>query len=405
MVATLKTTSQLIVRARSCFQTLAWQHPFFGLPAARVCIRVATVVGTTVVNTAAVDERGTVYLNPVFCWKLTKPEFMFVLAHEIMHLLLFHFARQQGRKEKRWNRATDRAINFGLVHIGLSRPAVGLMPLDQSHNGFTSEQLYEVEPEIENGAGGALPHVTGGCGVISAPIAGPSGEGETPTPRSASEVRRNWRKTANAAIRAALSAGDQAGDVLGSVLQTPPSRVKWSHILRNAFSRALSAHGCDDVSYTRRHRRSFDSMFILPGGITYKALVAVVVDTSGSVSDESLAQAVSEVEAIAKQQSIAIFLVTHDAVVQHAKWLLPGVSRTMIARTMIGRGGTLYTPAYQAVEKAAKRFDHVVHLTDGMPCEAWPTRPKNCRRLVVALIGCKQAGAVPINARVIEAEI
>jgi len=403
-------SEQLIKRARALLFGLGWRHPFFLLPSQKVYIRVSNFI-----ETACVDASGCMYLNPQFCGNLSDEHFCFVLAHELMHLLLFHFARRANRKHKRWNRAGDRVINQGLLNIGLKMPPQGLLPQDNDHKDFTAEEMYEVEPEHDgdNDAPGTgnMPGATGGCGVLppqSSDGEQAPGEGEAPSDGhfpNESESARQWRQMAAQAEHNARSAGDKAGDILGRILHVPPSRVKWQHILRGACARAIAEHGRDDVSWTRRNRRSFGGEFILPGGVTFRAMVAVAVDTSGSVSDESLEQALSEVEAISTAMRVAIFLVTHDAEVHYAGWIKPGVRRTALAKTMIGRGGTLFTPAYEAIEKAARRFDHAVHLTDGLPCEEWPERPNNCRKLVVALIGCKATSNCPEDATVVEAEI
>jgi predicted metal-dependent peptidase len=359
-----------------------------------------------------------VYLNPSFCDQLSDKQLTFVLAHEIMHLLLFHFGRRMNRKPFRWNRAADRAINFGLVQIGLEMPPMGLLPTDPAHNEYTTEELYEVEEEQPGDDGqaslGKMPGATGGCGVL--PPQGGDGdgdddgaEGEAPEDGAAfpstAESARTWRQLAHSAEQNARSAGDCSGDLLARVLRVPPSKVAWTAVLRNACARAIAERGNDDVSWQRRNRRSFAGDFILPGGITSKALVAVAVDTSGSVSDEDLEQALSEVEAISRATGVAIFLVTHDAEVHFADWIRPGTRRAALAKTLIGRGGTLYTPAYAAIESASKKFDYAIHLTDGMPCETWPERPRNCRKLTVALIGYASRKEIPEFADVIEIEI
>jgi predicted metal-dependent peptidase len=410
-VITMQTPAdQLIKRARALLFGLGWKHPFFLLPSQKVYIRVATLVPT-----ACVDASGCMYLNPQFCGQLSDEHLTFVLAHELMHLLLFHFARRSNRKPQRWNRAGDRVINHGLTSLGLKMPPQGLLPEDSAHYEYTTEEMYEVEDEQESDSEcpqpSNMPGATGGCGVLPPQASDGDqspGEGEAPTDGKFPDEReaaRNWRQMAAQAEHNARSAGDKAADILGRILHVPPSRVKWQHILRGACARALAERGRDDVSWSRRNRRSFGGEFILPGGITYRAQVAVAVDTSGSVSDESLEQAVSEIESISAATRVAIFLTTHDAEVHYAGWVRPGARRDAVAKTMIGRGGTLFTPAYEAIEKASKKFDHAVHLTDGMPCEEWPERPRNCRKLVVALIGCKATSEVPADATVVEAEI
>lgn len=401
-------STELVKRARRVLIAYGWQNPFFLIPSARVSIRQSDHV-----LTAAVTEDGIVFLNPKFCDPLDDKGLLFVMLHELLHLLLVHFKRIAGREHHRWNRATDRAINQTLVVMGHKPIDGSLLPLLQQYRDYTSEEHYEVEPRTEGGGGGGgggsgpgAIQPGAGCGVE--PAHDPNqGEGEAPTSedKTQEQIAASWREAAVQAKNIARQAGDKHGDILARLLEVPPSRVKWSQILRGAMARAIAEHGHDDVSFRRINRRSHDSAFILPGGITYRARVAIIIDTSGSVSDESLAQAVSEVVTISNAVSVSVFLVTHDAAVQFSGWIRPNVRASAVKDKLRGRGGTMFTDAYRTVERVGSRFDGMVHLTDGEPCEKWPEKPVNVRKLVVALLGCKSRHAIPEGAIVVEAEL
>lgn len=381
-----------------------------------------SVRGDWTIPRAGVDPRGIFYGNPLFFKQLNDDEAKFVLAHEVMHLLMLHFGRQGSRKHKRWNRSTDRVLNHSIRSIGLTPPDGALFPLAKEHEEYTAEEAYEVEPEQTGDETPydfhSVPSPGAGCGAMTRGGDGDGdddkegdlpGEGQTPsggvpTMVEAARIWRNAAAQAQAQARA-TGAGSNTGDLLARILDVPPSRVKWSALLNGMCHRALAQHGRDDVSFTRRNRRSFDSDFILPGGVTYCAQVAAVVDTSGSISDESLAQAISEVESISAATNVAIYLVTHDADVQWQGWVHPGTRRGIVANAFTGRGGTVFAPAYAAVEEASKRFDGLVHLTDGEPWDPWPERPRNVKKLIVALLGCKSQHSIPEEATVVEAEI
>jgi predicted metal-dependent peptidase len=406
----------LIERARRVLFALGWKgSPFFLIPQTKVKIRVADFI-----STACVDPRGLIYLNPGFCEKLSDDELKFVLAHELMHLLMLHFGRQGSRKPRRWNRGGDRAINYALTTIGLVAPESALLPLLPAHQNYTAEEFCEVEPEQQNDsqpyAMADAPLPCAGCGPMKG--SGDSedelpGEGEAPGNGhlpSNNEAARIWRQIAassQAIVRSAQAsgAGTNTGILLARLLDVPPSRVKWAQLLRGACARAQAQAGRDDSSWSRRNRRSFGGPFILPGPISYSVAVAAAVDTSGSVPERSIAQAVTEVQKIVETSNVPIYLVVHDAEVQWQGWVKPGTRRTQIENVMTGRGGTLFTPAYAAVENAGARFDALVHLTDGMPCEPWPEKPSNVRKPIVALIGAASLTAIPANFKVVEAEI
>jgi hypothetical protein len=66
-------------------------------------------------KTAAVDGTN-MFIDPNFFDSLTERQIMFVVAHEVMHCALFHFARMQGRDGFRWNVAGDYEINLLLSY-------------------------------------------------------------------------------------------------------------------------------------------------------------------------------------------------------------------------------------------------------------------------------------------------
>lgn len=404
----------LIKRCKSQSMSLGWKTPFF-LPAiARIEFRCSTLLPT-----AWVDLRGRVYFNPHFAQSLKDSELRFVIAHELMHLLMLHHDRRGHRDQLKWNLATDRIINLTLKKVAetigsgtFTMPASGVIA-DESQAEWTAEQLYQVEEEPSDAmkqafGAGAIP-VGQGCG----PVSNGSGNDADDGPKNDSghalddnALRRQWREVSAQAQMSGRQAGDTAGNLLAELLDVPPPKVRWSEVLRGALYRAIAEAGRDDVSWSRRSRRSTTEI-ILPGGITYRCKAAVVIDTSGSMSDEDLARAVAETTAIVNNCRVPVFLVVHDHKVQEACWIRPG-ARTVVhenlKKRMKGRGGTSFDEAYERVEKEPGKFNVLVHLTDGEVGD-WPDRPSSVRRLVVALIGSASKEGVPTDARCIEVEL
>lgn len=385
---------QRIDRIRKVLLRTGWQHPFFLIPAQRIRLRIDE--GT---KTASIDTRGVVRFRPEFLDSLGDPELAGVICHEIMHALMNHAARRGSREPMRWNRAADRAINRALSESGITLPTGALLP-DYGQQDWTAEQLYDAEPETPEGDDGDAPGPGQGCGQDPAGD-DDSSEGEPHDGDPPSE--RDWNETA---VQAASMAGDKKGArALVGALERPPAKVRWRDVLRGACARAIAAHGFDDVSFRKLSRRSGE--FLLPGPIAYRALVAVAIDTSGSVPDAALETALGEVCEISRlTPEVAFYLVTHDAEIQWSGWIRGGKRGDATIRGAIkGRGGTLFDPAYRAIEGAGRRFDAMVHLTDGEPCDgSWPAKPRNVRRPVAALIGCASRGQVPSDWRVIEVE-
>ena len=74
------------------------------------------LVYTYEVNTAAVDGTN-IFISPKFFAPLTQAQITFIICHEIMHCVLLHTARMNGREPDRWNVACDYEINLLLSNI------------------------------------------------------------------------------------------------------------------------------------------------------------------------------------------------------------------------------------------------------------------------------------------------
>jgi predicted metal-dependent peptidase len=264
------------------------------------------------------------------------------------------------------------------------------------------------------------PHVGCGCGVKAPPKREDEDEGvaredqeqgpgqglgsDGPSAEDLRNARKECAAQAKAMARMGHGQGSGAGDALAKLLDTPPARVRWDQVLRGVLTRALAMHGRDDVSYSLPNRRTKPWGPIFPGEVAYKAKVAVVIDTSGSMSDAALSRCVAETVGIIKATGVRAFLVTHDDGVQWQGWIAAGAPVGQIKAACKGRGGTSFGAAYRAVQDEG-RFDALVHLTDG-GVGHWPETPEGTRGLVVGLIGTYH-DAIPKDrhgVRVIEVE-
>lgn len=401
------TAKPLPEKCRSLLLRLGWRSPWFLPAAARV-----TIVESSDIETACVSLDGIVKVSPKFAAEISEAELTGVLAHELSHLMLYHHNRVGSREHDRWNRATDRAINETLRQGGISLPKWALYP-PTGKESLSAEELYEIEKvEPSDGGGEDKPMAGGGCGVErpGCNLGEVEGEAGDPTTKKGGtrvslgddgkQHERQWRETA--AQAKSLSRGTYAGSAFAKLLEPPKCRVRWDQILRRQFSAAVAKHGNDDQAWHRRGRRSPVDGPQVPGTIAYKATAAVVIDTSGSVSDEALNHAVANTIAIGKSLGVKVYLVTHDSEVQWRGWLhqmTPG----KIAPALSGRGGTDCRGAYRAVGDVKARFDTMVHLTDGDIMS--PDKPRNVGRVVIGLVGCKVRSMVPKYATAIDAEV
>ena len=131
-------------------------------------------------------------------------------------------------------------------------------------------------------------------------------------------------------------------------------KVNWRQILRS-FSASCRS---DEVRRTwmRPNRR-------LPGRLKGKVSeekleIIVIVDSSGSISDQMLSQFSAEISGMAKEGS-KVTVIECDAKVHR---VYPFKDRI---ESVQGRGGTAFTPAFEHIAQNKLWADAIIYLTDG----------------------------------------
>jgi predicted metal-dependent peptidase len=360
-----------------------WYHPFFLPPLSQVTFTERTDMPETMM----IDPEGNLYFHPKDFDRLGDAERAGSVFHELMHPLSRHAQRRGERKQGLWNIAADMTINQFLRTCNVKLPADVYYPPSGMED-LSAESIYDRlkdDPEWQkkgaaaeaaigvNGKG--TPGVGKGCGCQPSKDGSVGGEKEV-----------DWAKAAAQASAQARKAGQGKGDAFIKVLLGRPPGIDWGRYVKGVAQQALSSHGRDQQTMSRRNRRSPQNI-IYPGWMAVRARVCVVIDTSGSVSDAMLARAIVHAVALGQVSGLRVFLVIHDDGVQWAGWLA-GVTPDKVMRTFRGRGGTNAHEAYRRVAQERTTFDALVHLTDGEL--SWPEKPANVRKMIAAIYGGEQ---------------
>ncbi len=189
------------------------------------------------------------------------------------------------------------------------------------------------------------------------------------SPTAAEAIRR----TVAIEYQANPGRGDLPGDWGRWVSLILDPVVDWRNVLRAAVRRGLGwANGHTEYTYTRISRRQAAAgAVILPALRRSVPRVGIVVDTSGSVDDGLLAQALGEVDGVLATLGVAdpqVSVLAVDAAVQ----AVTAVRRADAVR-LAGGGGTDMALGIQAAQELRPRVEVIIVLTDGQT--GWPAHP------------------------------
>lgn len=339
------------------------------------------------VPTMGVDRYWRCYVSPAFVERTPVPDLASVLVHEVSHLIRDHHGRSDrfarahdltGPAERlRMNIAADAEINDDAFGDGLVVPRGAVLPaaLGLDSGKLMEEYLREFRLGRHTQDMAWLDCGSGADGLDRAWELGPDG---------ADALSDQDREAAR--FRVAQGIAGRPGTASAGwrrwaeqVLHPPQP---WRDLLGAALRAATAAGGIgDDYTYGRPARRAAALPgLVLPSLRRTPPRVAVVIDTSGSVSDTDLGSALLETAAITRAVGGRRDLVTVISCDAAAHIAAPVCRATAIP--LIGGGGTdLRTGFTQALRT---RPDVIVALTDGFT--PWPDTRPPCRT-VVGLFG------------------
>ena len=376
------------------------EHGIEGLAAARLWAAtkfpyLATgVFGAQVIadrgsGTVSVDESWRMRADPEVTADWTPAQLGSVLIHHVCHLLRTHGERAQGAgvrpdEAADWIRAADAEINDDLVPAGLELPGHPVLPRDlRAEDGLLAEQYFA--GIRRHAAGAAENQARSGqwldCGSGADGIPRP-GQGEGGLPRWQADLLR--RQVAQDVIAHGKQPGTVPAGLLRWAEEVLTPKVNWRAVLAAELRRAVAeVSGAVDYSYRRPSRRSaVAGPVILPALRRPVPEVAVVCDTSGSMTEDLLAMVLAEVEGLLRALGLA-----RQVRVLACDTAVAPVQRVSSARQveLIGGGGTDMGAGIGAAAALRPRPAVTVVLTDGYT--PWPAAAPKGMRVVVGLLG------------------
>jgi predicted metal-dependent peptidase len=248
--------------------SLVTQHPFF----ASILMKRQLIEDETI-PTAAVDQRNQIYINPTWFNTLSVEEVVFVLAHEIGHVIGQHATRRGARTPKKWNIAGDAWINDMLKAADIGTPIKGCVQMDGSKD-ETVDEIYNKLPDDPTGDG------PGGTGndIIE--------RGSPLTPEEATRIDAETRVEIAQAAQAAKAQGKMPTALAKIIADLIDPGTPWHEILE----RYMTSYVRGDYSWSRPNRRFADIAYLpSTGKVAEMGEIVLQVDVSGSINQRELA--------------------------------------------------------------------------------------------------------------------
>lgn len=329
-------TQKLLEKAKI---SLILNEPFFASAALQMEYQEDTTIETAFTNGLVI-----VY-NPDFFTELKQEERVGLIAHEIMHIIMLHHLRIDGRDIEQWNAACDFAINPILQNSGITIPEGGL--INSQFEGLSAEEIYNrlntnKQPRQNEG---------GGKGANFGNVVKPPKE----------EDLKELEQRAKQMALDAYNAGKQAGNLPQGMQQIIKDLVEPKQNWKEILNRFVSEVVRNDYTWVKPNPR------YLPAGMYLPALesleigkIAFAIDTSGSINNNLFCEFLSEIREAMSLFHVPVTVIHCDSKIQRVEQLTEDDKITPV-----GGGGTAFQPVFDYVNKEMEDAKAIIYFTDG----------------------------------------
>lgn len=331
-------------------------------------------------ETACTDGRK-IYFGPSFLNNLNDDELDFIMMHEVMHCALQHCTRESGRDHETFNIACDIVVNSNILlsnngnlqSITLSKYGESMHRTPKGEEGwnYSAEEVYEMLPDkLKKKASKGNGQGQAGTGKPGEGSGDWDDHSRWNTADDDGTLKDEWSKNLLDACESVSARSDAKARGLipkcvdRILLELRAPQTDWRTILNDFVQEEIT-----DYSFTPPDRRFDDNTFFLPDYNEKENMVKDIlfmIDTSGSMSDEEITAAYSEIKGAIDQFNGRLkgWLGFFDAKVVEPK-PFESEEEFKIIRPQ-GGGGTRFDIIFDYV---AKRMDplpaSIIIMTDG----------------------------------------
>ena len=355
---------------------LILKQPFF----ATILLKHKIIVNDNI-PTARIDG-VTLEYNPNWYNALNPRERETLLCHEVLHVTNLHNLRRNSRDHRMFNVSCDYAINQYLKEPPFELPEGGLY--DAKYDGQSSENIYaQIQKDVKesekpdagneesddtsndsnNDSGGdpgdddssLLDELYDKC-------MGDVADHPNPNNLDKSELEAESKIMVKQAMTVAKAQGKMPQNIEAMFNELLKPKVDWRSIL----ARWIEGFCNGDYSWNVPNPIHMRNRIVMPTLMSDAfADINIAIDTSGSMSDKVLQQAVSEVFAGLSvytennQDDVALKVIYCDAEINK----VDTIEHEGQVTKPCGRGGTLFTPVFDYIKSNPPAG--LIYITDG----------------------------------------
>ncbi len=287
-------------------------------------------------------SNNTFEYNDDFINTLSDDELIFTLTNTSMHYALDYEKRQGNRISWLWKLAQDYAINSLLVKNNLTAPLV------VNHNirfdNLNAESIYEIlKDEIDNQEDlkDNLKHIN----------------------KDAKDQKTNIDENSDLQntniLKKAKKYGDLPLDIEIVVPNINKGKINWQDELNELIQHTMKF----DYTLIPPNKRYMQYGIAMPSLSANIVKIAIAIDSSGSINDNTLDRFLSEVDLImATFSNYEIDLIIADAKIQSHTTLYP---TDILKRKITGGGGTNFKVVFEYIDQNLFDIDLLLYFTDG----------------------------------------
>ncbi|AXH72919.1 MAG: putative metallopeptidase domain [Caudoviricetes sp.] len=353
------------------------------------------------------------YYNRDFMKSLERKEIVWVLGHVVGHIIFDHIGRRNGRDVNLWGASTDYINNYMLEKELVETYKIARRPLhdgvfyDDKYNDtdWTAEKIYNdlkdnsLTLNLTIDEHGDIVNEEGSGESVSVTIQG-GPDGPPSFSKDDMEKLRDKIKQQVVVASKAAGTGKTPRGILLLIKEFMEPVIDWVSLLEAELQSLV----VDDFTFLNISKRSFsipklknfnsglDSLgigsgIVLPGHNFKKMIdIAFVIDASGSMTDDMVFDAMSELKGIVESyEDFKVTVWSFDTKVYNPKVFTPMNIDEILTYSLVGRGGTNFMINWEFMQNPKPfgfegfedpiEVDKLVFFTDG--CDDVSRLPKD----------------------------